>query len=948
MASRKPYIRLLISVALAAGSAVCVLDPNAQPGCPLDLSLPLDGERGAGLIVPDREKARPVISMPVFVCEGLPAELDLSMWFPPPGDQGPQNSCVGWALGYGLKTYHEARENGWDVTEPTHQFSPSFVFDRIKQQDCFNGGATLEDGLKLLLEQGCLTIGDAPYDSASCTAQESSDSANARGFRIEGFDQIDASSVDQVRCYLGKFELPAVVGIKVFPQFSRLQGTDATYDSLDGDQLSSHAVVVMGYDDERAAFRIFNSYGSDWGDGGYAWIPYGLWPDLVLLGYIGRDEIANPEVQATACGSVGVLCSPQEAEALQQTVLHAEISVDEDASAGLTVPVVVVSAGGGTSPYRFIWTLDGTPISDSDSVEPPELPSNLSPGAHLLELQVIDAGGSIVSSATEVFVEACSDGDSDGVCDDADGCPNDPFKTDPGTCGCGTTEVDSDLDGVVDCGDPSASPTPTPAPTVSPTPSPNSTPTPSPDPSSSPTPSPTPTPTPTPTPSPTATPSPEPTPTPTPTPATMLFVDAAAAGANDGSSWTDAYVSLQDALAAAGGGGVTQIWVAAGTYKPAGLGGDRNVSFGLHSNLTIYGGFIGTETFLDERDVSANATILNGDLNGDDFGDSLNRGDNSYHVVVAGFVDSTAVLDGITISGGNANGSESNTDRGGGLWIGNRTDPTLRQCTFSGNRALSNGGGVYVHSDSQPTLDNCTFDSNSAEKGAGLFIEQSAGDLDVTSCTFSQNTASNTGGGVEISSNNQPLFSDCIFLGNTAQNGGGIRIDGAPVFLNCLLSGNSSLFDGGAIQFGTVGDATLINCTIAGNTAGRNGGGVISQASSGSGGLKNCIAWLNSDENGMITSSQLANVLQVDHSCVQGGWSGSGSNNVSDAPMFVDADGGDNTAGTEDDNLRLLLGSPCIGTGDNTGIPPNFDTDLDGNPRIVDTIVDMGAYEHQG
>jgi hypothetical protein len=82
---------------------------------------------------------------------------------------------------------------------------------------------------------------------------------------------------------------------------------------------------------------------------------------------------------------------------------------------------------------------------------------------------------------------------------------------------------------------------------------------------------------------------------------------------------------------------------------------------------------------------------------------------------------------------------------------------------------------------------------------------------------------------------------------------------------------------------------------------------------------------------------------------VQGGWGGTGNKNAD--PLFVDADGPDNIVGTEDDNLRLSAGSPCIDAGDNTAVPAGVTTDLGGRLRFVDgdcndtDIVDMGAYE---
>ena len=127
---------------------------------------------------------------------------------------------------------------------------------------------------------------------------------------------------------------------------------------------------------------------------------------------------------------------------------------------------------------------------------------------------------------------------------------------------------------------------------------------------------------------------------------TRIYVDAdATAGANDGSTWDDALTDLQPALTAAGSG--TEIWVAAGTYKPT-SGTDRSASFQMKNGVTLYGGFdpsVG-DTAFEDRDWEANETILSGDLNGDDGPDFANNGENSYHVFYHDTLglDHTAVL----------------------------------------------------------------------------------------------------------------------------------------------------------------------------------------------------------------------------------------------------------------------------------------------------------------
>lgn len=136
----------------------------------------------------------------------------------------------------------------------------------------------------------------------------------------------------------------------------------------------------------------------------------------------------------------------------------------------------------------------------------------------------------------------------------------------------------------------------------------------------------------------------------------VRYVDASRSDdSGDGLSWATARKSLQTALADAGPG--DEIWLAAGEYRPS-EGLDRSASFFLKSGVAIYGGFAGGETTRDQRDFVLNASILCGDLAGNDLEDGSFTGseENSYHVVVALDVDDTAILDGVEVCCGRADG----------------------------------------------------------------------------------------------------------------------------------------------------------------------------------------------------------------------------------------------------------------------------------------------------
>ena len=178
-----------------------------------------------------------------------------------------------------------------------------------------------------------------------------------------------------------------------------------------------------------------------------------------------------------------------------------------------------------------------------------------------------------------------------------------------------------------------------------------------------------------------------------------------------GTSWSQAFTSLQSALAVAEAGEI--IWVAAGTYYPD-SGTDRTASFELVEGVTILGGFGGDETNINERDWQANPTILSGDI-----GTINNISDNSYHVVIGG---DDAILDGFIIISGNANGSGTN-NRGGGIYNFN-VSPTIKNCSILGNNA-EYGGGMYNDA-CMPQIVNCIFSGNTSSADGGAMYNNQA------------------------------------------------------------------------------------------------------------------------------------------------------------------------------------------------------------------------------
>lgn len=356
----------------------------------------------------------------------------------------------------------------------------------------------------------------------------------------------------------------------------------------------------------------------------------------------------------------------------------------------------------------------------------------------------------------------------------------------------------------------------------------------------------------------------------------QVYVDINASGANNGTSWNDAYTNLQDALSNHSN---TEIWIAQGTYSP----GNATTDYFDITNLglKLYGGFNGTETMLSQRDYVNNTTSLSGDVNGDDvLGDfTTNRSDNNLHVmIIDDTITNNTIIDGLTIEHGQtlgASGSGNDRRSGGILCFGS---PIVRNCIFTQNygyfasslyprgSAANNiivdncqfinnegrsGGGIYLVA--AGTITNCIFDNNISLFGGGIYA---AGDLttitncvfenmagadlrgagiygstaiDITNCTFENNSGI---WGCAIYATDVTNVDSCSFLSNSAINNGGgmlIAFGAVTTITNTNFDGN--LADNGAALY-TQNDSTLLfveNCSFFGNsTSGGNGGAYYS------------------------------------------------------------------------------------------------------------------------
>lgn len=432
--------------------------------------------------------------------------------------------------------------------------------------------------------------------------------------------------------------------------------------------------------------------------------------------------------------------------------------------------------------------------------------------------------------------------------------------------------------------------------------------------------------------------------------ASTWYVNANATGANTGGSWTNAFTDLQDALPPTNTNWLAgdDIWVAKSTpaqpaYKPSARHPNdtdpRHATFYIPPGVRVYGGFVGGETALTQRNPEVNKTILDGDLAGDDDDGQFPDGpaamydDNSYHVVFFQNTESQfeTKLSGFIIRHGRADSASSYDDRTGAgviaLWDPGQfiTAPLLNRLVIEHNYAEERGAGVQVAGKGPTYLTNCRIQHNVVNigYGAGLY----AGDHN------------NENSGVF-----EFVLQNCIFYGNEINQGSGAGVAyGRAQVSNCTFFGNVC-HAASPDTFDNVG-AYLQNGT---------GGGHPSATVT----LKNCIVWNN-------TAPQIGARVAVDHCDVEDASWFSASGSIQTDPIFRDASGG---------NLRLSYfqidescntTSPCIDTGDDgfilddatdvnddalTAVPTPWD--FDKGPRVVDfdhdsaaLEVDMGAYE---
>ncbi|NLE58185.1 MAG: DUF1565 domain-containing protein, partial [Planctomycetes bacterium] len=406
--------------------------------------------------------------------------------------------------------------------------------------------------------------------------------------------------------------------------------------------------------------------------------------------------------------------------------------------------------------------------------------------------------------------------------------------------------------------------------------------------------------------------------------AKTVYVSKTGNNTNNGLTWETAKLTVQEGLNTAAAD--DQVWVAAGTYV-------ENIT--LKQGVALYGGFTGNETDLSQRDWLTNKSILDGNQAGS-------------VVTSPSGATTTTRIDGFAIR--NGSGTRVSSYRyGGGIYC-SFSSPTIANNTITENTASGTsacGGGLYC-SNSSPVISNNTITANTASDsngpsgssgyGGGIYCVGAS--PTISNNTINGNIAGYGGGGIHCKSYTGVIAYNTVSSNIAGMNGGGIYCgaNAAAMIANNRISSNSAVYGGGIYCY--FSSPTIANNTVTANS-GSYGGGIYCHSSSAT--IVNTIVAFNS--SGIYTDG--TGTLTLRYNCLFGNpaynYSGvtdpTGTNgNTSTDPKL---------AGVAYGNVHIQPDSPCIDVGNDTAVQPGW-LDIDGQPRVIGSHVDIGADESAG
>lgn len=233
----------------------------------------------------------------------LPSKVDLTPYFPSVGDQGEYGTCVAWATGYYHKSALEAlRRNETYYTDNKKIMSPKDLYLAIdaskKGSNC--NGTSMQAAYDILLKRGVASLFVAPYtDLGDCSQKPlSSWTQDANNHKISNYREISID-INTIKSYLAQ-QRPVTIGVRVGDEFMTYKGGLFNYQNYNYTGMHAyHALTIVGYDDSKGpngAFKIINSWGTDWGERGFAWIDYNFFiKEFCKIAMVATEVISNPD-----------------------------------------------------------------------------------------------------------------------------------------------------------------------------------------------------------------------------------------------------------------------------------------------------------------------------------------------------------------------------------------------------------------------------------------------------------------------------------------------------------------------------------------------------------------------------------------------------------------------------------------------------------------------------
>ncbi|TGL61771.1 cysteine protease [Leptospira ognonensis] len=249
-------------------------------------------------------------SLPVFHAstdKSLPHDSNFEAAFSPPGDQGNQKSSAGFAVSFGLISFLEAEKNKRKILsnlEPLTAeglsifYSPAYLYNQLNNGR--DSGSSLLETLILAQSRGAVTLKEMPYSPSNFRTKPGGNQIEiGRNVRLSQIFKVEPTDLTSIKYAVSK-KIPVMISFLTFDNFLEAKG-DSLYSKVSGEPIGAQSLIVIGFDDDKHAFRVWNSWGKNWADNGYLWIEYSLFQKLTKAAYIatsGKNETYLSEKQA--------------------------------------------------------------------------------------------------------------------------------------------------------------------------------------------------------------------------------------------------------------------------------------------------------------------------------------------------------------------------------------------------------------------------------------------------------------------------------------------------------------------------------------------------------------------------------------------------------------------------------------------------------------------------